>query len=447
MAGDLHEHLEQAAFGIEVGDVADAVPHHHEHLEEVARGQLGGDGVAGDGDELRRRQPGEQFEGGEHLACRLAVAAVEIRVGPAEGPTKRGPQLVGTHRAVDLEEPAGLHLGHGVHAHGTDGTVGAMSDRRWIVIGAGAIGGTVGGRLHQGGAEVVLVARGAHGEALRDRGLLLRDPDGDERLDIPTVAHPSEVSWRDGDVALLATKTQQATAALDDLVAAAPDAPVVCLTNGVDAERQALRRLAQVHGMCVMLPATHLEPGVVEVSSAPCSGVLDIGVATGGSDDVDDDLAAALRAGAFVADPTPTVLRRKRAKLLLNLVNVLDAACGPDPGVAPIAERAQEEGREAMAAAGLDWSTPEEDLARRGDHIRMRRIDGRRRGGGSTWQSLARGAGDSEADYLNGEVVLLGRLHGVPTPVNEVLQRLAREAASTGMPPGTLSADEIRARL
>ena len=318
-----------------------------------------------------------------------------------------------------------------------------MSDRRWIVIGAGAIGGTVGGRLHQGGAEVVLVARGAHGEALRDGGLLLRDPDGDARLDIPTVAHPAEVAWRDGDVALLATKTQQATAALDDLVAAGPDAPVVCLTNGVDAERQALRRLPQVHGMCVMLPATHLEPGVVEVSSAPCSGVLDIGLATGGSDDVDDDLAAALRAGAFVADPTPTVLRRKRAKLLLNLVNVLDAACGPDPGLGPIAERAQEEGRLAMAAAGLDWSTPEEDAARRGDHIRMRRVDGKRRGGGSTWQSLARGRGDTEADYLNGEVVLLGRLHGVPTPVNAGLQRLARHLASTGAAPGSMTVDDV----
>jgi 2-dehydropantoate 2-reductase len=41
----------------------------------------------------------------------------------------------------------------------------------------------------------------------------------------------------------------------------------------------------------------------------------------------------------------------------------------------------------------------------------------------STWQSFARGA-TSEIDYLNGEVVRLGRLHGVATPVNERLQRL-----------------------
>jgi 2-dehydropantoate 2-reductase len=319
-----------------------------------------------------------------------------------------------------------------------------VSSRRWIVIGAGAIGGTVGGRLHQGGADVVLVARGEHGDALRRDGLLLRDPDGEVRLPIEAVTHPSAVAWRHGDVALLATKTQHASAALDDLAATAPpDLPIVCLTNGVDAERQALRRFPDVHGMCVMLPATHLEPGVVEASSAPCSGVLDIGLAVGDSDDVDEDLAAALRAGSFVADPTPTVMRRKRCKLLLNLFNVLDAACGPEPGIGPVAEAAQAEGRAAFTAAGLDWDTPEQDAARRGDHIRMRRVGGERRGGGSTWQSLARGAGSTEADYLNGEIVLLGRLHGVPTPVNAGLQRLARNLATTGAAPGSMSVADV----
>ena len=43
--------------------------------------------------------------------------------------------------------------------------------------------------------------------------------------------------------------------------------------------------------------------------------------------------------------------------------------------------------------------------------------------GGSSWQSLARGAGSIEAEYLNGEIVLLGGLYGVATPVNELLQR------------------------
>ena len=40
-----------------------------------------------------------------------------------------------------------------------------------------------------------------------------------------------------------------------------------------------------------------------------------------------------------------------------------------------------------------------------------------------------KGSGDIEADYLNGEIVLLGRLHGVPTPVNGTLQRMANDLA------------------
>jgi 2-dehydropantoate 2-reductase len=86
-------------------------------------------------------------------------------------------------------------------------------------------------------------------------------------------------------------------------------------------------------------------------------------------------------------------------------------------------------------------------MARRGDLLRMHAIDGDRWQGGSSWQSLARGAGSIETDYLNGEIVLLGRLHGVPTPVNELLQRLAREAAAAGRPPGTMSADDVLALL
>jgi 2-dehydropantoate 2-reductase len=49
---------------------------------------------------------------------------------------------------------------------------------------------------------------------------------------------------------------------------------------------------------------------------------------------------------------------------------------------------------------------------------------------GSSWQSLQRCTGDIETDYLNREIVLLGRLYGVLTPANELMQQLARECAT-----------------
>ena len=66
-------------------------------------------------------------------------------------------------------------------------------------------------------------------------------------------------------------------------------------------------------------------------------------------------------------------------------------------------------------------------------------FDGAPDDGGSSWQSLARGTGRIETDYLAGEIVRLGRLHGVATPVNELLQVLARGAAVSGAAPGAVS--------
>ena len=52
-----------------------------------------------------------------------------------------------------------------------------------------------------------------------------------------------------------------------------------------------------------------------------------------------------------------------------------------------------------------------------------------------------------ETDHLNGEVALLGRLHGVPTPVNLALQRLAARAVRDRLAPRSLTADDVRALL
>jgi 2-dehydropantoate 2-reductase len=60
---------------------------------------------------------------------------------------------------------------------------------------------------------------------------------------------------------------------------------------------------------------------------------------------------------------------------------------------------------------------------------------------------MTRGAGSVETDYLNGEIVLLGRLHGVATPVNGVLQRRADEAARSGAAPGSVPVAELTALI
>jgi 2-dehydropantoate 2-reductase len=67
---------------------------------------------------------------------------------------------------------------------------------RFIIYGAGAIGATIGARLQQSGQEVILIARGAHARALRERGLRLESHAGVEQLAVQVIEHPAELGFR-----------------------------------------------------------------------------------------------------------------------------------------------------------------------------------------------------------------------------------------------------------
>lgn len=180
---------------------------------------------------------------------------------------------------------------------------------------------------------------------LRRRGLCLATPDGEIELPVPTVEHPSEVSFQDEDVVLLAVKSQDTAGAVAVLAACAPlGIRVVCAQNG------------------------------------------------------------------------------------------------------PLLKALWSEGEDCLEAAGIDVVSQDEDRERRGELISVRPAAGTDRPGGSSWQSLARGAGSIESDYLNGEIVRLGRLQGMPTPANEVIRRLANEAAAAGQAPEAVPVDEVLAQ-
>jgi 2-dehydropantoate 2-reductase len=317
---------------------------------------------------------------------------------------------------------------------------------RYIIYGAGAIGGAIGAKLHQHGHDVVLIARGAHLHAMRERGLKFETPLETAHVQIPVAGHPSELTFGDGDVVLLTMKTQHTEAALEDLRAAAgPDVPVVCAQNGVDNERMALRRFEHVYAMLVLLPATYMVPGVVQAHAAPVSGILDAGCYPSGTDHLIMRVTADIDASGFSARPTADIMRWKYAKLLGNLGNAVQAACGLDGDAPRLHAHLREEAIACYRAAGIDWASDEEMAERRKSMSRPGAIAGSTRAGGSSWQSLARGAGSIETDYLNGEITLLGRLYGVPTPLNAAMQRVAIRMLREAMPVGSVPVSEVEA--
>jgi 2-dehydropantoate 2-reductase len=196
-----------------------------------------------------------------------------------------------------------------------------------------------------------------------------------------------------------------------------------------------------------MLPATHLEPGLVEASSSPVTGMLDVGRYPSGADGTAHELAAAFNGSTFDSRVVADIMRWKYRKLIMNLGNAVEALLTPGPEQDEVADRAEREGEACLEVAGIDFASREEDRTRRGDLLRIGPVGGRERFGGSSWQSLARGSGTIEADYLNGEIVLLGRLHGFPTPVNELLQLLANRWAAERRPPATMTAAEFERAL
>lgn len=319
-----------------------------------------------------------------------------------------------------------------------------------MVLGIGAVGGTVAARLADAGHEVLALARGEHAARVKSDGLRLDAPDGVVTARLDVVGRPEELRLRADDVLLLATKSQHTAGVLDALPAAARDLPLLCVQNGVSNEREALRRHGRVHGVCVMLPALHTEPGRVAVFAQP-SAVLEVGRWAGGHDDVDDAVAVDLSAAGLLTRVRDDVAAYKRRKLLSNLGNAVQALLGTELDeagravAADLHRRAVEEGEGVLVEAGLpplDLAEWERDVEGR---ITITDVPGLERGGGSTWQSLVRGAGSVEADHLNGEIVLQARLLGGQAPVNEALRRAVVDAAREGRPPGSVSpADLLR---
>jgi len=330
------------------------------------------------------------------------------------------------------------------------------------VLGAGAIGCFVGGRLAADGADVILVGRPALADEICTHGLALTDLHGpDTRLPSSAVQVATDVSaLTDRDVVLVAVKSPDTAAAGGSLAphVRARDTLVVSLQNGVrnaDVLREALPG-ATVLAAMVTFNVTRPAPGTFRrATSGPIA------------------LERHARAGALVAAlehaGIPTLARRDiRAvlwsKLLFNLNNAINALAGvplrdelADRRYRRIFAACMREGIAttraarirlarigrlvpALASRLLPW--PDAIVLRLASS--MLEVDPQARS--SMWDDLERRRA-TEIDWLNGEVVRLGREHGVRTPVNERIIALVREAERNASGSPRLDAAALTARI
>ncbi len=316
-----------------------------------------------------------------------------------------------------------------------------------VVLGAGAIGSLVGARLHEAGADVRLIGRQDHVDAIRANGLLLKDQGKTRRVRLPATTTLAD----DADIILLTVKSQDVTRACREIAGVHSNATVLTMQNGVRSDGEAAGILGRdrIVGCVLNLSATYLEPGVVEQNTG---ALLQVGAPFPESADRVEAVLALL-SPIMKTEHVPDIARARWTKLMANLNNAIMAITGlpigkalRHRGLARLAIATIREGVRTAQAGGYAL-----DQSRRARTFRAMallpfaissRLFGPRLAssfppdstyGPSTLQSLRRGS-SSELDYLNGEIVTLGERIGRPTPYNAGLLEAGHAVFETHRP-------------
>jgi 2-dehydropantoate 2-reductase len=332
---------------------------------------------------------------------------------------------------------------------------------RFVICGAGAVGGVLGGQLAKAGCDVIFIdTLPEHVTAINRHGLQLKGVHGHHTLHIPAVTQACAVAFRPDDVIILAVKAFHCAAAVAALRRATRlELPLFCAQNGVTNEATAARAFQHVNAMMLLIAAKRLVPGeVVQTGNGP----VGLGTYPAGVSQAAQEVAAALDKTDLVVYTTEQIVHAKWYKLLINLNNATMGLTGLGSQEAQAHADVRvwmadvwAEGARVVRAAGLAYEGPPgmgdiEDRIRElrdGNVLSCVPVEDAGTGRSSLWQDLYHRRGAVEADYLNGEIVRLGRQYGIPTPYNSLLLELVTALAGARQGPGTYTVQQLRARL
>jgi 2-dehydropantoate 2-reductase len=303
---------------------------------------------------------------------------------------------------------------------------------RIVVVGAGGVGGYFGGALARAGYPVAFLARGAHLEAIRARGLEVHTPEGP--FTVAVEASDDVSALGPADLAIVAVKTYSLGEVLPAArLLAEKGAAILPLLNGVEAAEILVASgvpKENVLGGLAQISAARVVPGVVEKKST--FQTVTLGELPGGPSERAERIAKAFRdagAQARVSEDITADLWRKFA-----FIASMAAACGlartPIGAVrdAPhgrlLLERAVREVLAVGRARGVRLA--EDDAAKI-----LAFMDGLGAAIKPSFLLDLESGGPNELDDLSGAVARLGREAGVETPVHDTgVAALAAGAAA-----------------
>jgi 2-dehydropantoate 2-reductase len=290
---------------------------------------------------------------------------------------------------------------------------------RIAVVGAGGTGGYFGGLLARAGEDVTFVARGAHLEALRTRGLTLESSlAGTFTVPVQATDAPNEVG--PVDLILFCVKTYDTEAAAESVrPLIRPDTMLLSLQNGIDNEERIARTAGHTSGVGAVayVVSAIKAPGVVAQTAGP--GKIILGELSGGTSQRTERLREVLQRAGITTEVHPDIRVVLWQKFLFicafsGVTAVSRLPIGTilaDPATHALFRGTSEEVEAVARAGGID---PPADCV---EQALATAAGVEPWGRGSLYHDLI-GGRRLELEGLNGEVVRRGREHHVSTPLN-----------------------------
>jgi 2-dehydropantoate 2-reductase len=328
------------------------------------------------------------------------------------------------------------------------------------VIGAGAVGSVIGGLLSKDGEDVTLIGRKPHVDAINQNGLILEEASGES---IIRVKAAENLDFKP-DLALLTVKTQDVESSVKKAQSYLSGVPVVTVQNGVQSDDLVAGVLGRENVISGVITSNNefLEPGKVWYSNPFGKIAMLIGEPFGTKGNRLQSLSTLLNK-AVSTDISENIRGAHWTKLMWNLQTAVPAITGLSyqesyqyPQVRELSVKLVKEGLKVINTAGIKTEDvpgfplkPLKTMARMPLPIaslllkRKAKSLGKVPVLGSTLQSIRRGS-TTEVDYLNGEIVNLGKKMGIPTPANSLMIELVHQVETIGK---FLTVDELTKKL
>ncbi|UCG51832.1 MAG: 2-dehydropantoate 2-reductase [Candidatus Latescibacterota bacterium] len=327
---------------------------------------------------------------------------------------------------------------------------------RFVVYGAGAVGGVLGGRLALSKNDVLLICREPHARAINENnGLKMKSARGEYSATLRAASDLAAGEVDDDTCILFTPKSHDTKLCVEKLSKLAPaGVSLVSFQNGVSNEEIISEKFTNVHGGVCRMTCSALQPGQVSFRRM---GRLVIGKYPKGSHSFPKKLAPILESAGFEVSVSNSIMCDKWLKLVVNLQSGFNAIVDSrdhdsvefmDLKVGVLEEAKKVLKSEKMRAKSCDdRDLSVDDVIKELKKPKAPRSPSAVRVNNSTWQNLYLKRKEVENGYFHGPIIEIAKKHKIPVPFNEVALELVTECCKSKLGPGVFRAGEVLEKI